>query len=149
MNKLLICAVFVSFTYYCHSAILDELFDINDVENKACKDGCETENVRKSSVRSTYDKLYKCYDSECSKLFELCIKVLFSEKVKYSHYIQYRTCQDNCVPEMAVLPYKQAKEMAERVRPPINPCMDLVSACNYETMDSYEILRTENPFLYI
>ncbi|EFP03884.1 hypothetical protein CRE_28653 [Caenorhabditis remanei] len=105
MNKLLICAVFVSFPYYCHSAILDELFDINDVENKACKDGCETEN--------------------------------------------YRTCPDICVPEMAVLPYKQAKEMAERVRPPINPCMDIVSACNYETMDSYENLRTENPFLYI
>lgn len=135
MNKLLIIAGFVSFTMYCHSAILDEIFDINDVENKACKDGCETENVRKSSVRSTYEKLYKCYDSECSKLFELCIK--------------YRTCQDNCVPEMPVLPYNQAKELAERVRPPINPCMDLVSACNYETIDSYEILRTENPFLYI
>lgn len=133
MNSLLILVLFLSLVSYCHSVQIDNLFDINDVENEACQGSCDTENVRDSSVERTYKKLYKC--SECSKLFELCIK--------------YRTCQDHCVPEMPVLPYKQAKDLAERVRPPINPCLDLVSACNFESMDSYEILRSENPFLFV
>uniref|UniRef100_A0A1I7T468 Ovule protein n=1 Tax=Caenorhabditis tropicalis TaxID=1561998 RepID=A0A1I7T468_9PELO len=66
---------------------------------------------------------------------------------------------------MPVLPYKLLLDMSERVvsflflsifktssnfqRPPMNPCLDLVSACNFESMDSYEVLRSENPFLFV
>ncbi|CCD63374.1 Spermatocyte protein spe-27 [Caenorhabditis elegans] len=131
MNKSLI--FLLSFAYSCYSTKTENNFDINDVENKACQYGCGFENVRRTSFRKTYDILYTC--SECSTLFDLCIK--------------YRTCQDGCVPEMPVLPYDQAKDVSARIRPPMNPCLDLVTACNYESMDSYEILRSENPFLYI
>ncbi|ULT94500.1 hypothetical protein L3Y34_003757 [Caenorhabditis briggsae] len=137
MNKLLIIFFSLSLAFYSFDFLrIEENFDVNDVENKACKDDCEAENVREWTEKGTsYVLMEQTANKECFQLFQLCIK--------------YRTCQENCVPEMPVLPYKQAKEIAERVRPPLNPCLDLVTVCNFESMDSYETLRTENPFLYI
>ncbi|CAI2351752.1 unnamed protein product [Caenorhabditis sp. 36 PRJEB53466] len=111
----------------------EQIFDLNDVENKACQNGCKEDKVRWSTYKDTFTNLNQC--SVCTTLFELCVK--------------YRTCQSNCVPEMPVLPYKVARDFAYRVRPPMNPCLELVSACNYESMDAYESLRTDNPFLFI
>ncbi|CAL2039959.1 unnamed protein product [Caenorhabditis brenneri] len=130
MNKLLI--IFALLLSTVHVFIIDEPFDINDVENRACQNNCIAENFRQTSAKITYDRLLHCTD--CTRLFKLCV--------------EYRTCKDSCVPAFPVLPYEQAKEFALRVRPSINPCLDFVTACNYESMDSYEILRTENPFLF-
>uniref|UniRef100_A0A8R1DUY0 Uncharacterized protein n=1 Tax=Caenorhabditis japonica TaxID=281687 RepID=A0A8R1DUY0_CAEJA len=106
---------------------------MNDVENRVCDQGCEARQVRMSTYKETFDELYRC--STCKQMFDLCVK--------------YRSCQSNCVPEMTVLPYEQAREFARRIRAPLNPCLELISACNYESPDAYEALRTPNPFLFI